>query len=386
VKRALLVALLVPVLAPASAGGVSSGSPYFPVDQRDTAALLLRLTDVDGRYTIGDDSGCGSGVENAPPNLAQAIIAHLPESCSIEFEHLGLNPYVESIALAFRTPEGVAAIFALRREMFSYQTGMRRIIEEAHAGVGDEARLFRLADAFIPGGHDRPGAAVVWRRGLVIGTVLVTGPKERRAVSMAHRLAVRQDARIRAPTPIRPRENDDLEVPLADPRVGVPVRWLGRRFSPGHGLFPLRLAYTFGPERPQEGLPMPRARLEYESTRRRTYAVDLDLWQPSQWRRVDRRLAAPQLWKSPCTRTRRVALRGGHAVVYSGYARLPRSGRCPSRRRDSFAALAFFHRVVVAVNMPYCTGCAEGVTGKSAPYNSVKGMTAVVRALKVHRP
>jgi len=205
VKRCFVWALVVSAIAPASAGGVASGSPFFPVDRRDTAALLLRLTDVEGRYTIGDDSGCGGGVENAPANLAQVIIAHLPENCSIEFEHLGLNPYVESIALAFRTPEGVAAMFALRREMFSYETGMRRITEEAHGGVGEEARLFRLADAFIPNGRDRPGAAVVWRRGLVLGMVLVAGPREQRAVSMAHRLAVRQDARIRAPTPIRPR-------------------------------------------------------------------------------------------------------------------------------------------------------------------------------------
>jgi hypothetical protein len=52
---------------------------------------------------------------------------------------------------------------------------------------------------------------------------------------------------------------------------------------------------------------------------------------------------------------------------------------------DRFAALAFFRRVVVAVNMPYCDRCAEGITGGRAPYNSVKGMTTVVRALRLHR-
>ena len=65
--------------------------------------------------------------------------------------------------------------------------------------------------------------------------------------------------------------------------------------------------------------------------------------------------------------------------MYEGYARLLRRVRCPARPRDSFAALAFLRRVVVAVNMPYCTRCAEGETGRNAPFNSVKGMTAVVR-------
>jgi hypothetical protein len=352
---------------------------------RDTAALLLRLSDVGRGYTIGNDSGCGGGVENAPASLAQAIIAHMPENCSIEFEHRGLSPYVASIAMAFRTQEGVAAMFALRREAFSYETGMQRLVEQPHHGVGEEARLFRLADAFIPGGRDRPGVAIVWRRGLVLGIVLVAGPRERRALRMAHRLAVRQDARIRAPTPIRPRENDDLEVPLADPRVGVPVPWLGRTFAPGHGLPALRLAYTFGPDHPQDGLPSPRARLEYEAARPRTAGVDLDLWRPADWRRVSRALSGRQLWRSPCARARRVGLRGGHATIYSGYARERRSGGCPAGPRDAFAALAFFRRVVVAVNMPYPAGRPDGVTGRSAPYNSVEGMTAAVRGLRLRR-
>ncbi len=74
------------------------------------------------------------------------------------------------------------------------------------------------------------------------------------------------------PTPIRPRENDDLEVPFADPRIRAPVQWLGRRLAPGRGLPTLRLAYTNGPERPEpdERLPTPRARLEYELRRPRT--------------------------------------------------------------------------------------------------------------------
>jgi hypothetical protein len=386
VKRAVLVILLGSALMPADAGGAAAGSPEFPAEMRDTAALMLRLTDLGPGFTIGDDTGCGIGDENAPDNLAQAIIAHRPESCSIEFEHFHLSPYVESSALTFHTLDGPAKLFALRGELLKYMTGIERVTEYPQGGLGEDARLLLTRDAFIPGssGSGRSGAVVVWRRGMTLGIVLVAGPRQGRSKLMALRLASRQDERIRAPTPIGPRDNDDLEVPLADPRVGVPVRWLGRHFAPGRGLPPLRLAYTFGPERPQESLPGTRARLEYEPKRRRTQGVDLDVWRPAQWRRFSRALSGRQFWKTPCARARRVRLAAGHATVYAGYARLPRSGSCPARSRDSFAALAFFRRVVVAVDMPYCDRCAEGVTGRSAPYNSVKGMTAVVRGLRLH--
>jgi hypothetical protein len=72
-------------------------------------------------------------------------------------------------------------------------------------------------------------------------------------------------------------------------------------------------------------------------------------------------------------------------MVYSGHAKLRRTGRCPSRPFNSFSAQAYFRRVVVVVNMPNCINCADGVTGPTAPYNSVRGMTAVVRALRLRR-
>ena len=388
-KRALLVAVLViPALAPASAAAASAaGPPSFPAEARDTAALMLRLVDVPRGFTIGDDTGCGGGVENAPPVLAEALIVHLPWMCSIEFEHWYWDPYIESFAFGFRTLEGATALFALRHELFRYWgTGIERITERAEGGVGEEARLFVVPDAYVPGSNaGRDGVVVFWRRGTVLAAVEVAGRSQRRALRLARRLARRQDRRMVRPTPIRARENDDLEVPLADPRVRAPVQWLGRRFAPGRGLPALRLAYTNGPERPEpdERLPTPRARLDYEVRRPRTTGIDLVIWRPAQWRRISRSLEGPQLWRSPCARTRQVRLRAGRAVVYAGYARLLRGGRCPSRPRDSFAALAFFRRVVVAVNMPYCDRCAEGETGRRAPYNSVKGMTGVVRALRL---
>jgi hypothetical protein len=358
---------------------------------RDTAALLLRLKDLGPGYTIGDDSGCGIGTENAPEDVAQAVIAHLPENCSIEFEHRRLSPYVESSAMTFHTPDGPATFFALRIEWLKYWSGIEKVaVDRPQAGIGDEARLLLIPDDYIPGASSRrrrTGTILFWRQGMTLGSLHVAGPRQDRATRMALRLAARQDERIRVPSPIGPRDNDDLEVPLADPRIDVPVQWLGRHFAPGRGLPRLRLAYTYGPERrdPEQRIPNPRARLEYEQRSPRIPPLDLDVWRPSDWRRINRSLPSRQLWKTPCARAKRVSLAPGHAIVYAGYARLPRSGRCPKRSRDTFAALAFFRRAVVAVNMPYCDRCADGVSEERTPYNSVKGMTAVARGLRLHR-
>jgi hypothetical protein len=389
VRRSVLVVLLLCGPFGVQVGIALASPPSFPAEMRDTAALLLRLTDLGPGYTIGDDSGCGIGTENAPENLAQAVITHLPENCSIEFEHRRPSPYVESSAMTFHTPDGPATFFALRSEWLKYWSGIEKAaVDRPQSGIGDEARLLLIPNDYIPGGskRKRKGAVVFWRRGMTLGSLHVAGPRKDRATRMAVRLAARQDERIRMPTPLGPRDNDDVEVPLSDPRIDVPVQWLGRHFAPGRGLPRLRLAYTYGPERPdpEQNYPNPRARLEYEGGRG-FLVLDLDAWRPADWHRVSRSLSARQLWKTPCARGKRISLARGHAIVYAGYARLPRSGRCPTGSRNSFAALVFFRRVVVAVNMPYCDRCAEGVTGRRAPYNSMKGMTAVVRALRQHR-
>ena len=388
-RRAALVVLLLCGPVTVLAGSAPASPPSFPVEMRDTAALLLRLTDLGPGYTIGDDSGCGIGTENAPDNVAHAVVAHLPENCSIEFEHRRSSPYVESSAMTFHTPDGPSTFYALRVEWLKYWSGVEQVaVDRPQGGVGDEARLLLIPDDYIPGAgrRRRTGVVVYWRRGTTLGSVHVAGPRQDRATRMALRLAARQDERIRMPTSIGPRDNDDVEVPLADPRINVSVPWLGRRFAPGRALPRLRLAYTYGPERPEpeDKLPNPRARLEYEAGRG-ILVPRPPCWRPKDWRRVSRSLSGRQLWKTPCARTKRISLARGHAIVYAGYARLPRSGRCPAGKRNSFAALVFFPRVVVAVNMPYCDRCAEGVTGRRAPYNSIKGMSTVARALRKHR-
>jgi hypothetical protein len=188
------------LLAGPAASGWNVPRAYFPPESRDTAALLLRLSDVPRGYRVGDDTGCGIGAENAPTELAQVIVTYRPESCGIVFEHRRRWRHVLSDVYVFRTLEGAAALFAARRQLLTYETGIDRLTERLETGVGEEARLLTTPDAFIegPAGGRRPGAAVFWRRGRVLGSVLVAQRPLRHAKRLVRRLASRQDARIRS--------------------------------------------------------------------------------------------------------------------------------------------------------------------------------------------
>ena len=348
---------------------------------------MLRLSDLPPGYLV-DDAGCGLDLENAPPTLAQIIRTELPDDCGIEFFHRRRVPTITAGVLAFKTPEGASKMFADRLELLRHETGVEQLTEQPQSGIGDEARAYVSPDALTQGrvGDRAPGSAIAWRRGTVVGYVLVAAPTKRRASRIAHRLAIVQDGRIRKPTPLRPRDDDDSEVWLDDPRLHVPVYWPGHRFAPRRGLPPLRLFQSFGPPEPGSGDYLgKRASLEYDIQGSSVSAVVLELWRPGAWRRFKRTRLGRQVWGSRCARARHLRLRRGRAVIYSGFARTPRHKRCPARPFDAFVAHAYFKRVVVPINMPNCIDCAGGVTGRAAPYNSVNGMTALARGLRLRR-
>jgi hypothetical protein len=361
--------------------------PTFPSESRDTAALMLRLSDLPSGYLV-DDAGCGIGTENAPPALAQIVITYLPEACGIDFFHRRAIPEISAGALTFKTQQGASAMFADRLELVRYVTGVPQLTEQQpQSGIGDEARTFSSRDALRQGRAEdhAPGAAVVWRRGTALGFVLAAAQPGRRAERLALRLAKTQDGRMRNPTPLSSNENDDREVWLDDPRIDVPVYWLGTTFASRKGLPPLRLFESQGPPEPRSGDYVGKqAELQYEAPGSRAGGTVLELWPPRAWRRFKRTRPGRQVWGSRCARVRRVRLRSGYANVYSGYARAPRSRSCPGRPFDTFVAHAYFRRAVVAVNL--CIGCLSGTPDSSDPYNSVKGMTAIVRGLRLRRP
>jgi len=203
-----------------------------------------------------------------------------------------------------------------------------------------------------------------------------------------------QQSRIERPTPVPPGVNDDREVALEDPRLGVPVYWLGRRFDPGPALPALRLETASGVYGPEECLWMA-ASIDYAG---RNAGVVLELWKPRRWARFKRtRLCRANSWSSPCARKRVVSLPRGRAELFAGHAPRERkrakpvpsapparasvSASCPKRPPDDFVAHVYLPRVVVTINMSSCRRCdTEG-----GRYESFRALTAVVRGLRPRR-
>ena len=113
--------------------------------------------------------------------------------------------------------------------------------------------------------------------------------------------------------------------------------------------------------------------------------LTLDLWTPGAWQRFRRTLLGRLVWDSPCARKTVVDLPGGHAEIFAGYGtRRPLERPCPDRPPDRVIAHVYLRGVVVAVDMPYCYACASHI-GARSPYETVAGMTAIARGLRVRR-
>ncbi len=72
---------------------------------------------------------------------------------------------------------------------------------------------------------------------------------------------------------------------------------------------------------------------------------------------------------------------GRVGLLFAAYGRDFRA--CPSRAPDRFYAIAHLAGVTVGVNLIHCTRCTGPGSG---PYNSLKGMKAIVRGLKPREP
>jgi hypothetical protein len=356
--------------------------------------MVLRLSDIGKGYRIDSDSGCGGlGVENAPESVRQIVLAYSPKGCSMHFNRVWTDRrgttkgarLVESVAFVFPTPAAAAAGLRAAADFAGYVLldpgGLTPSAERV--ALGDEAIVLAQRRHFT----------VVWRRGNVLSIIHVRGRNAGPAKRAALPLARRQDTRIEKPTPVPTGANDDREVALDNPRLGISVHWLGRSFAPGRGLPRLALESTEGPIEPEEGFEMV-AIVNYEGRRG---GVSLDLWEPARWARFMGSKLGRGSWSSPCARKRTVLLPRGHAEIFGGYAPREKAGppppisspalakrsarRCPSRRPDDFVAHVYLPGVVVAVNMPRCLRCDS----ESGRYESFKGLTAVVRGLRLRR-
>jgi hypothetical protein len=392
VGRLLLWVMGFAVLLSAAPG--AAGARTGPQD------LVLRLADVGEGYVVGDDGGCSSGFgrEGTPTPLVRLERRHRFSGCGIEFDELWAPPGVkrpadvESYAYVFRDAAGAAAGLRVVRSLLQFTVGPSRrsfVHGPGPASIGDEAVLLETDDALAGGRARRPGVAVVWRTGRVLSFVFEAGLGAERGEASAVALAERQQARLETPTPLGPRENDDLEVPLDDPRIVGLVHWLGRRHDPPGRLGPLRLTDVtrIGP-----GWAVG---LQYGNR------VWLGVWRPQAFARFKRSRFGRLVWHSPCARSTRVGSGEKRAVIYEGYGPprgdpFPRpgpirlapgieSGPCPERRRDRVLAHVHLARAVVTVNIPICYFCIASL-GRGNPYNSAAGMRAVIRALLPRAP
>jgi hypothetical protein len=338
---------------------------------------VLRLHDLPPGYRIGDDSGCGPlGIEGASPEMASFVEANWPEGCVFQYERLfraipqiASPPLVTGIALELADEDGAKAGTRVAPDILAFLTGATEFTEVAKpAELGEEAWLFHTHDALVEGRAHRPGVAMFWRDGSHLAAVYLAGRPPASAERMVMRFAYVEQTRVEHPSPYLESERDDVEVPLDNPGLGLPVFWVGRDFKPGHGLPAAQLEYAYASKH-GVGMVGQKVRLEYSRFSLGSYAR-------AGWKRyLDSKIGRlVRTWR--CTDSRAVDLPRGHAVIFSGYAR--EFASCPRRPPTVHFADVHLGRLVLTINAPICTGCL----GESGAYSSTRGLETIARGLK----
>lgn len=341
---------------------------------------VLRLHDLPPGYQIDDDSICSSSSpgEDGARRIDRWIVRHRPAGCFYEYERAFEIPGAAPapplvVAQTINTPSEAAAVrgFALYNGLlnrFGDGSDRKRV---ALSPNGPSARLIRHTDAPVDGKKGRPGSFLFWQHGKLIAAVYVLGLNPRGNDRVALQLAQIQQRRLEAPTAYSEAERDDTEVPLDDPALTFPVYWVGRDFDPGAGLPTASLAEASAG---QVGPPGEKVALWYEG-------FNIAAWTRQGWKRFQRSALGKANRTAPCTRTAEVELAGGRATIYAAYGTGPRA--CLSRPPHRYYAIVRIGQMVLGVNLALCAKCVPGYG--SSPYNSLRAMKAIVRAL-VLRP
>ncbi|HEU4701911.1 MAG TPA: hypothetical protein VFS37_05455 [Conexibacter sp.] len=276
-------------------------------------------------------------------------------------------PSADSAARALADPLHVASLALPDLER-------PRIVAPGPA-IGDQAVLLRSADG---------SAAVLWRSGPVLaGLLAAQSLLRRRAVDVQATLdlATLQQARIAAPTPLLPADNEGGAVALDDPGLELPVWWLGGTL-PKRGRLPeLRLRGSL-PASLLGNVPDAGPILFYSRGRGRAH-VTVSLVHPRFMRRPAVRRDLRRLRRDRCSQIRHLRLRRGRATIFH------RSPRCPKldERKtpdalDDAIAVVVLPGVVAFVAADDCVSCH----GPVSRYESIAGMRRIVRALRLREP
>ncbi len=379
-KRALPLCTSLAFLVAAPLAGATQGPSGNLVSGAEET--VLRLHDLPSGYRIGDDSGCGPwDPEGASAKVVKFILEYWPEGCTFQYERLfqvpgpETAPLVESESTAFPNAEAAKQGFELMtRAGGRDREGKPKEVLPPPA-LGESARFFQSNDVLVEGKPRRPGSILIWRQGTLVSVLLVAGRAPAANDRIALRLGQLQQAHVEAPTPYTEAEQDDTEVALDNPALGVPVYWLGPNFAPGHGLPADTLIEVLVPPGP----PGEKVSLWYEG-------LTLDAWTRTSWKRLQHSTLGPLNRKRRCTTVTRVPLTGGHADVFATYDDVFATydkdyRRCPRRAPDRYFAIAHLGPMLIGVNLALCTKCLHG----GGPYDSLAGMKAIVRSL-VLRP
>jgi hypothetical protein len=365
---------LVPTGAPASA-------PPAPEQ------LTLRLADLEPGYELTDDYALSAPHDCYPMELSGGVTPseledvgrHPHPGCRISFQRAwpaAAPLYVSSVAFvpddATRPQQALASPRSLAARVFDVARETYEVTEPAPA-IGDEAVLLRTDPVSALRGT-LTSAIVLWRSGAVLGLLQTYGSGGiDSTVQATTRLASVQQGRILAPTPVGPLDNDDLEVPLDDPRLDVAVQWLGRDLIARGRLPQLKLLDVVPADRSEtrEGL---RGSLVYgRSTDYET--VTVGLMHPSTLRRPSNRRELRAITRHRCTGSQRVALAAGHAMLYWP---IGRCGQGFAFSRFALAALPGVRVVIFPSSSDSCSHCS----GPINRYATRAGMRRLVRALR----
>jgi hypothetical protein len=316
--RRLLLPLAACALAPTTTAARAVATPVDP------APLLLRLPDLGPGYVReGDPGGLVLAGEGAAPALTQIYLDHRHTGYADDFVELwapsdggSRADSVTSAAFRFRDTAGPMEELQHAPDVIAYVTGLSKASLQplVTPAIGDESIAFRTDDALVSGHPRRPGAVVLWRSGQILALLLTADPSADVAAE-ATRLASVQQQRIATPTPLTPADTDDIEVPLDNPKLGIDVHWLGRRFQPPGPLPGLVLTDAQGPLGRGEG-PGERVFIDY-GTRPWGSDVRLSLWRPRAWRRNAHTRFGRIVWGERSVRTEKLSVPGGRAIIYA---------------------------------------------------------------------
>jgi hypothetical protein len=340
----------------------------------DPHAAVLRAGDLPRGYVEGDDTGCGLATTEGDDQALESLFAkEQPRACIIELNLAWAGAKgprsVTSAAYVFHDAAAASRGFRATTPLLEYTASLSPRQTQV-TDLGDEGQIVRGR------GLNNPAVGVVWRSGNVLAMLVVEPVDEPAALAFA-RL---QQRRIAGTSAAVPPPMDTVELELDDPALKLPVYWLGRSFDPAGPLSKLDLAaasvVATGPGNS--------VKLDYGGVARgHAIGITLDLWQPDAWERFRQTRLGRLVWDSGCARKTTLRLPDGHAEIFQGYGtRQPLEPPCPSRPPDRVLAHVYLRGVVVAVDMPYCYGCA-GPPVLRNPYETVAGMTAIAKGLRL---